>query len=152
MNTARSQRSLSRPRWALALLLATLVSSVAVAAGKAGPPDARQRYLRESAACSAIRVPDDRANCLSEASTRFASTQATRAEEQAGILLSNALKRCDPLPAADRQDCVARMQGQGTTRGSVASGGIYRELVTLEVLEAPAAPLPVPEAPPAAAR
>ena len=139
MNTARYQRSLVRPRWAIALLLATLASSAAFAAGKAGPPDARQRYLRESAACSAIRVPDDRANCLSEASTRYASTQPARAEDQANILLSNALKRCDPLPAPERLDCVARMQGQGTTRGSVESGGIYRELVTLEVLQAPAA-------------
>ncbi len=150
MNTARYQRSLSRPGWALALLLATLVSSAAVAAGKAGPPDARQRYLRESAACGAIRVPDDRAKCLSETSTRYASTQPTRAEDQANILLSNALKRCDPLPAAERQDCVARMQGQGTVSGSVDSGGIYRELVTREVLEAPAALPSVPAAPPAA--
>jgi len=132
------------------MLLATLLSSVALAAGKA--PDPKQRYQRESAACAAIRLPDDRANCLSEASTRFASTQPSRAEDQADILRSNALKRCEPLPASERLDCVARMRGQGTITGSVDSGGIYRELVTREVLEAPAAQIPEPAAPPAAAQ
>lgn len=43
---------------------------------------------------------------------------------------------------SDRNDCVARIQGQGTTSGSVAAGGIYRELVTRIVGEVPAAPAP----------
>lgn len=123
------------------MLLTTLFCSAALAAGKAAPSDPKQRYQRESAACAAIRVPDDRAKCLSEASTRFAKTQPSRAEDQADILRSNALKRCEPLPATERLDCLARMQGQGTTSGSVDSGGIYRELVT-----------PEPAAPPAAAQ
>jgi len=33
----------------------------------------------------------------------------------------------------DRADCEARMRGQGTTSGSAAPGGIYRELVTRTV-------------------
>ena len=55
-------------------------------------------------------------------------------------LQSNQLRRCEPLPAGDREDCVARMKGHGTTSGSVAAGGIYRELVTREpVVEQPLA-------------
>jgi hypothetical protein len=54
--------------------------------------------------------------------------------------MRNALKRCEPLREPDRQDCVLRTQGQGTTTGSVAAGGIYRELVTIEVVEPVAKP------------
>jgi hypothetical protein len=119
--------------WTTGLLLAAICSSTALAAVTTATLDPKLRYQRESAACNAIRVTDDRANCRSEASTRFASTQPANLAERQEVLLRNALRRCDALPAADRQDCVARMQGQGTTTGSVDSGGIYRELVTIEV-------------------
>jgi hypothetical protein len=127
------QRQFSRPSRTLVILLVALGSYAVLAESKAGTPDPKLRYQRERAACAAIRMPDDRANCLSEASTRFAGTQPARAAEQPDILASNALKRCEPLPTDERLDCVARMKGQGSTRGSVDSGGIYRELVTREV-------------------
>ena len=38
------------------------------------------------------------------------------------------MERCVPLPAADQEDCVRRMNGEGIVRGSVEEGGIYREL------------------------
>ena len=123
----------AHPARVLVMLLAVLGCSSVLAAGKAGAPDPKVRYQRELALCAAIRLPDDRANCLSEASTRFAGTQPARPDEQADILASNALKRCEPLHDQDRLDCIARMQGQGSTSGSVDSGGIYRELVTREV-------------------
>ena len=147
MNTHRHPPS--RSTGAALILLIALGSSAALAATKGATLDPKLRYQRESAACAAIRAPDERANCLSEASTRFASTQPSRAEDQADMLLSNALRRCEPLPAQERADCVARMQGQGTTSGSVDSGGIYRELVTIEV-GTPVTPAPVPDAPPLA--
>jgi hypothetical protein len=131
MNTTR--RQLPRPTPALLMLLAALGCSSALAAGKADTLDPKLRYQRESAACTTIKFFDDRANCLSEASTRYAGTQPSRADEHPDILARNALKRCEPLPEPERKDCVARMQGQGTTSGTVAGGGIYRELVTREV-------------------
>lgn len=63
-----------------------------------------------------------------------------------GDYARNALKRCDPLPEPERQECMARMQGEGTTQGSVASGGILRELTTVEV-PAPITPAPMKTAP-----
>jgi len=149
MNTMQHQ--LSRPSWIVLSLLAALAGSSALAAGKSATLDPKVRYQRESAACAGIRVFDDRANCLSEASTRFAGTQPSRADEHPDILTRNSLKRCEPLPDAERKDCVARMQGQGTASGSVAGGGIYRELVTREVGVAPAAQ-PEPAVPPAPAK
>ena len=147
MNTNRYP--LARRAGAALILMVALASSAALAATKGATLDAKQRYLRESAACAAVRAPDDRAKCLSEASTRFASTQPTPAQEQADVLMSNALKRCEPLPVPERADCVARVHGQGTTSGSVESGGIYRELVTIEV-GTPVTPAPVPDTPPLA--
>lgn len=131
MNTHRHQTP--RPNLGLVMLLAVLAGSSALAAGKADPLDPRVRHQRESTACGAIRDLDMRANCLSEASTRYAVTKPTPTEEQPDVLMRNALKRCEPLPPTLRSDCLARMQGQGSTSGSVAGGGIYRELVTREV-------------------
>jgi hypothetical protein len=149
MNTTR--RQLSRPTSPLLMLLAALGCSSALAAGKADTLDPKLRYQRESAACTTIKFFDDRANCLSEASTRYAGTQPSRADEHPDILARNALKRCEPLPEPERKDCVARMQGQGTTSGSVSGGGIYRELVTREVGQ-PAAAKADALAPPATAK
>ena len=103
------------------------------------PAAARARYARESAACGRIAEHGARANCLSEASTRLAATQPPAAGESPEVLRENALRRCETLPEAERKDCIARMQGQGTVSGSVEGGGIYRELVTREVGVAPKA-------------
>lgn len=148
MNTA--QRPRSRPTWILCTLLAALGSSTVLAAGKAAPLDPKARYQRESAACARISDVDQRANCRSEASTRYASTQPARAEESPDILLRNALKRCESLPDPYRKDCVARMQGLGTASGGVAEGIIVRELVTREVGGVPAVVVPPAEPAPSA--
>jgi hypothetical protein len=147
----KHQGQTPRPALGLVMLLALLASSSVLAASKARPLDPKARYQRESAACSVIRDFDTRANCLSEASTRYAVTKPSPPEEQADVLVRNALKRCEPLPPAQRSDCLARMQGQGTTSGSVAGGGIYRELVTREVGVAETVQ-PEPTTPPAPAK
>jgi hypothetical protein len=43
---------------------------------------------------------------------------------------SNRLMRCEPLPPEQREECVRRMQGEGSQKGTVEDGGILRELVT----------------------
>lgn len=43
---------------------------------------------------------------------------------------ANELKRCDPLPAFYKSDCIARINGQGASSGSVVGGGILMESVT----------------------
>jgi hypothetical protein len=133
-----------RPAWAALVLLCAFGISTALAATRAAPLDPRARLRHDNAACAAVRSADERANCLSEASTRFAATQPANPDESPQSLLRNALKRCEPLPDAERRDCVARMQGAGSTRGSAEAGGIYRELVTIEVgvpAELPAQPV-----------
>jgi hypothetical protein len=55
-----------------------------------------------------------------------------RGDLQSGInYRDNALARCSPLSGADKDDCVRRVQGEGTASGSVEGGGIYRETRTI---------------------
>ena len=120
-----------------AAAVALLCASPAVfAADKAAATlSAKGRLQHDRAVCARIRDQGERDECLSEASTLYAGTQPSHADENPAQLMRNALKRCDALREPDRQDCVLRMQGQGTTTGSVVGGGIYRELVTREVGE-----------------
>lgn len=80
---------------------------------------------------------EDRTTCMKEAA-------AAKAELQRGQLTNatpegsdqNALQRCDVLPSDQKQDCRLRILGAGTTSGSVAGGGVLREVTT----QVPAAP------------
>ncbi len=69
---------------------------------------------------------EDPAACKRE---QAAARQAEkRGQLQSGIdFRENALRRCDPLTGSDREDCVRRVQGEGSVSGSVESGGILRE-------------------------
>jgi hypothetical protein len=121
-----------------ALLALTSVLSVgftvcAQAAGKSSPSTAQQRRQAETDRCMKIADEDVRMPCISDATARFDEAQPYVPDPDPGRYARNVFKRCDPLTEPDRSDCVARMQGKGTTTGSVAAGGIYRELVTREV-------------------
>jgi hypothetical protein len=54
--------------------------------------------------------------------------EASRGGLSSGDLERNHSQRCAALPAQDREDCMMRMDGQGTTTGSVMQGGVLREL------------------------
>lgn len=143
-----SRFTVLRPVVATATILAAMACDSAFAAKQNTASEAQRRYLQESASCMKMRDHDERANCLSEASTRRAAYLPTPSDEAPDVLLRNALRRCEPLPDVERSDCVARIQGQGTASGSVAAGGIYRELVIREVGAAPApasTPTPTPK-------
>jgi hypothetical protein len=107
-----------------------LASAPAFAAGKADSAEAQARYQRERATCTNGQSNQDRATCLREAGAAFALAKQGALDDGDAPYLRNATKRCDGLPDVDRPDCMARMGGQGTTSGSVATGGILRELVT----------------------
>ena len=90
----------------------------------------------------------DPAACAREAAAaRAAAGRGTLTEPESPDQQRNATARCNALPQADRQDCLARMKGEGSASGSVSSGGIYRETVT----RVPAPPgsvlVPTPTAP-----
>ena len=103
--------------------------------------DAQAQHRLELAACNSGASPEGRSTCITE-------TQAAYAQEQRGTLNEhddnyerNAMMRCDALNGSDRHDCIVRIQGGGTTSGSVAGGGIFRELVT-RTISVPVEPVP----------
>jgi hypothetical protein len=117
---------------ALCAVSAFLGVSAALAADAAGLSDARARYQQERAVCESGRSHQDRATCLREAGAAYEQARRGGLSDGQARYQQNAMLRCDVLPPEDRIACQARMQGQGTTRGSVEQGGIYRELVTRE--------------------
>ncbi len=138
MNTTDS--SFSSALSSLLLLAAALAASPAIAAGQSSAAASEARYQRDAAVCLSRGYKGARNECLSDASTARASREPVTIDPDPGRYARNALQRCEALKDADRADCVARMQGQGTTSGSVAGGGIYRELVTRDGVAVPAAP------------
>ena len=121
-------------RWGVApcAISAFLGASVALAAEVRSPSDAEARYRQERAMCESGQSQQDRATCLREAGAALAEARRGRLDDGLAPYQKNALIRCEGLPSEERDACQARMHGQGTTRGSVAEGGIYRELVTRE--------------------
>ncbi len=77
----------------------------------------------------------DTAACLREAgAARQEAARGGLTQPGATAANQNASARCQALPATERADCEARMQGTGsgttTTSGSVMGGGVIRETVT----------------------
>jgi len=118
--------------------------AVGVAASFAGPPAhaaqsdaaARATYLAERADCEAGRTAEDRATCLREAAAAEQERKRNHLDN-AGSAHQNAIERCNLVPASDKADCLARIEGPNkpnqttTTSGSVAGGGILRETKTV---------------------
>jgi hypothetical protein len=134
----------TRPqRLAQALLIAAaaLAGATALAAGKSEPPKAQARYEQERAVCTSGRSNQDRATCLREAGAALAESRRGGLDADGAAYADNQRLRCGRLSGDDELACQARMQGLGTTSGSAAEGGIYRELVTRETV-LPAKPGP----------
>lgn len=145
------------------LRLSWLTSALLMfSAAQAAPPSpagssaelraANARYTQDVALCKSGGSHQDRATCLQEAGAALAEARRGALDKGTADLAANRILRCDPLPADQRKDCIARMQGQGTTSGSVEGGGIYRELVTRETGAASAATSGTGAAPPSQAK
>ena len=73
----------------------------------------------------------DQATCLREA--RNANAQRRTLGENDGNLKANRSARCDALKGEDREACLARVAGYGDVSGSVAGGGVIRQIETVVV-------------------
>src|SRR3954470_9852144 len=113
----------------VAALLAMSAATAQVATGTTGI-DASGSYQREVQACMSGKTQEDQATCLKEA-------RNAQADKKRGILdngtnfQANAVARCDALTGEDKAACQARMMGFGNTTGSVAGGGVLREVETV---------------------
>lgn len=135
-----------------ALFLTALLAAVTSTAGwaasattqdKAQQRMAEQRFQEERAVCNSGRSNQDRATCLLEAQSAYAEARKGVLGDGETPQPSNLNQRCQALAGDEQRDCLARMNGQGSTSGSVQGGGILRELKTYKVEAQPtAAPAP----------
>lgn len=157
--------TLSRTRTSLAIAAAALAGALACPplwaadAAAASKKGADAQYLKDRADCEAGRTAEDRVTCLKEAGAAQ-QERRKRTLDNSGSPQANAADRCNVLPAKDKADCLARVQGptgsnqRVTTTGSVAGGGVLKETTTTTpgaVFVITPAPVPVPVRPPASA-
>ena len=125
----RSRHALKPARAALLAMLA-LTCCAANAAG--GTPDAKERYQAEKTVCIEGKSHQDSATCLKEAQAALAESKTRPAPPARADYAQHALMRCKTLPADERDACQRRIEGEGSSSGSVEGGGILREVVTPE--------------------
>lgn len=128
--------ALQLARWLMVLVAST--GMAAQAATKADWAQAQVRYQQERGLCLRGQSPQDQATCLKEAGAALAEARRGALDSDPASFTANLQQRCDRLAGDEQLDCLARMRGRGTTQGSVAGGGILRELVTREVMVPPA--------------
>jgi hypothetical protein len=123
--------------------LACCAAGVALSASAFAATSADEaQYRKELAVCESGKSNQDRATCLREAGAARDQKREGKLSDGASAanLKENALVRCRALPAKDRDDCVARVEGEGKTSGSVSAGGLYKETVTIQPGDAASAP------------
>lgn len=116
---------------AAAALLAAAGASAQIASGTTGI-DASGNTQTERTACMNGKTQQDRATCLREANNAAADKRSGKLDSGTNYA-ANALARCDVLSGEDKAACQARIAGYGSADGSVAGGGVIRQVETVVV-------------------
>ena len=114
----------------VAALLAVTAATAQVATGTTGI-DGSGSFQQEVDACMTGKTQQDQATCLREARNAQADKKRGVLDNAGAQFDSNAASRCDVLAGEDKAACHARVLGYGSTTGSVAAGGVLREVETV---------------------
>ena len=87
----------------------------------------------EANACNTGMTQQDRETCLREVRNANADKRAGKLDNAGGQFDANAVQRCNVLSGEDKIACEARVAGFANTQGSVAGGGVIREIETVVV-------------------
>jgi len=120
--------------WAAASMLLLPAASAQLATGTTGI-DASGNYQQEVQTCRGDAAHQDRATCLREARNAQAEKRRGRLDNAGGNFEANAVARCAAHQGEERSACENRVRGQGTVSGSVAGGGVLREIETRTVIQ-----------------
>lgn len=134
----RSQRARqSLVYFGVTALLAVTAATAQVATGAPGATgiDASGSYQQEVQACMTGRTQQDRETCLTEARNAQADKKRGLLDNAEAQFQANAAARCDALSGEEKAACQARVMGYGNTSGSVAGGGLLREVETVVMPE-----------------
>lgn len=127
-NSNHSRKSLLS--FGVAALLAVTAATAQVATGTTGI-DASGSYQQEVNACLTGKTQQDRDTCLREARNAQADKKRGLLDNAGAQFEANATARCNALTGEDAAACKARILGYGSTTGSVATGGVLREVETV---------------------
>jgi len=131
MTAPKSNRSRqSLVYFGVTALLAVTAATAQVATGTTGI-DASGSYQSEVQACMTGKTQQDQATCLREARNAQADKKRGVLDNAGARFEANAAARCDVLAGEDKSACQARVMGYGNTTGSVAGGGLLREVETV---------------------
>jgi hypothetical protein len=95
--------------------------------------DASGNAQREMAACASGATQQARDTCMTEARNVNAEKRAGKLDNANGQSSSNAVQRCEVFKGEEKVACQARIAGVGSSQGSVAGGGVIREVETVVV-------------------
>lgn len=88
------------------------------------------RYQKDLSECEAQQATQDLAACRLEARNALAEAKRNLlSETTTNLFETNQLKRCRVFKGDDREACEARVRNEGSSTGSVQSGGLLREVV-----------------------
>ena len=127
-NASHSRKSLLS--FGVAALLAVTAATAQVATGTTGI-DASGSYQQEVNACMTGKTQQDQATCLREARNAQADKKRGVLDNSGAQFDSNAASRCEVMAGEEKAACQVRVLGYGSTTGSVASGGVLREVETV---------------------
>ena len=113
--------------------LVAVVCGHVLSAGAQSQSEKLRRFEADRQVCLSGQSNQNFDSCMKEAKAFLDARPGSNPTVSAQQLQRNALLRCEPLTGDERAACVARMHGEGTVSGSVAGGGILREVVTTEV-------------------
>lgn len=130
-----------RPGRMFALALSALAFGVTLV-GTSAHAAPNTRYQEARKACLSGQTYEAKDVCLKEAAAAAGEAKKGNLTDTPDRYRQNAMARCNVLPQADRDACVRRVEGDGTTSGSVGGGGIYRETTTIVTEPAPPPPAP----------
>ncbi len=95
--------------------------------------DASGDAKSEMAACRSGKTQQDRETCMREVRSAQAEKRAGKLDNTQGQSSANAVQRCEVFKGEEKVACQARIAGVGNNQGSVAGGGVIREVETVVV-------------------
>jgi hypothetical protein len=131
---------LSRSLFAAMSFACGAVMLAAPAQAASNAPSSNYQQARQ--ACLNGQTYESKETCLKEAAAAAGEAKKGNLTDTPDRYRQNALARCNGLPPDDRDACVRRVEGDGTTSGSVGGGGVYRE--TRTIVTEPSSPSTAP--------
>lgn len=134
MNTlSKFPRVLAGMGLSLLMVSGVALAQVPITATGTTGIDASGNSQKEREACMTGRTQQDQATCLRETNNAAAEKRSGKLDNSGAQFDANARQRCEVLTGEDRTACEARVMGYGNTQGSVAGGGVIREVETVVV-------------------